>query len=1053
METLALSVGKAVGERAARVWLTARSGKESRSKELIELMRAGFPDQLVRRKAERQIEDIADSVAGRVLKACSHEYPGLSDDDREVVLAEAVSTLTRADLSDRALFSADTDPVRLAQAVRAALPASKDLPEAASRLYEVVLDECCDCLVRIVRHLPEFQPRATSELLARISRMGEQVTLVLERLPARTLEAPDGTGRDSEFTRRYLQHVSETLDALELIGMQAEQYAPRMSLSTAYVSLSVSTQAGEPRDETWHEQHVPMPATVRVEQALGQGRRTLLRGEAGGGKSTLLRWLMITAARGGFQGSLSEWNGCVPFLIKLRAYADDALPRPEQFLDGVADPLVGLMPAGWVHRRLSSGQAMLLVDGVDELTGTQRRAVKPWLRGLLAQFGAVKVIVSSRPSAAQASWLKDEEFVPAFLERMTPSDTRALIEHWHVAVAGGGSLPCAPEMLPVIESRLYSQLDNSASLRSLASTPLLASMLCALNLDRAARLPLDRMGLYTAVLDMLLERRDHERSIPSYSELHLDREQKLQILQMLAWELSLGNRVELPSRVAETRIHRLVQGMPMVRATGQEVLRHLLERSGVIREPVPGRIDFVHRTVQEYLTARAAAQDGYIEPLIDYAHRDTWRETVVMAAGHVITPLRRELLEGLLRRSEAEPRRRRRLRLLIVACLETMPHVPEELRPAIEQCVRELVPPRDVSTARTLATGGQAVLDRLPAGLDGLTDAVAKATVTTAWLVNGPKAIDVLARYSGDRRVTAELVEGWRYFNPDLYARRILSELKPHRVGVTTAGQLRALRHLSGVEEVLIHAVDVPDLSPLPALRDSLTTLDLVSLVLGARTDPLGVLENLRQLSVFDVLIRDLNFLGGVAYLHTLQLGVLSSVSDYRPLRAVAGLRMLSLHDAQRLRDWADLPPLDHLRSLTVEQSPLVTHFGELVSRAPRLTRLNLLQRELPPDAEALGDLPLKHLTLSGTKGLFCELTGLARCSLLQNLHVSGVRVNDLRPLASLHQLRSLRLNNVSVGIDLAPLAELPHLKSVVIPVQRSPRNAALLGNRVMRSM
>jgi hypothetical protein len=91
-----------------------------------------------------------------------------------------------------------------------------------------------------------------------------------------------------------------------------------------------------------------------------------------------------------------------------------------------------------------------------------------------------------------------------------------------------------------------------------------------------------------------------------------------------------------------------------------------LQRSGVIREPVPGRIDFVHRTVQEYLAAKQAADLGDMDLLVRNAHHDEWRETIVMAAGHANEPLRRELINGILGRAQAEPKRARRLKLLAV---------------------------------------------------------------------------------------------------------------------------------------------------------------------------------------------------------------------------------------------------------------------------------------------------------------------------------------------------------------------------------------------------
>jgi hypothetical protein len=226
-------------------------------------------------------------------------------------------------------------------------------------------------------------------MLGRLSGVADQVSLVLTRLPVRTLEAPEGTASDESFRRRYLEHVSVTLDMLELFGVRVERYRPRTTLSVAYISLSVSAgadsitslrsrrpsvrQAAMHLDEWRRDEPETREATLRVETALGQGRLTLIRGEAGSGKSTLLRWLAICAARGTFTADLAGWNGCVPFLIKLRSYTGQPLPPPERFLQGVADPIAGLMPAGWAHRQLRTGRVLLLIDGVDELPGAQRR--------------------------------------------------------------------------------------------------------------------------------------------------------------------------------------------------------------------------------------------------------------------------------------------------------------------------------------------------------------------------------------------------------------------------------------------------------------------------------------------------------------------------------------------------------------------------------------------------------------------------------------------------------------------------------------------------------
>ena len=42
--------------------------------------------------------------------------------------------------------------------------------------------------------------------------------------------------------------------------------------------------------------------------------------------------------------------------------------------------------------------------------------------------------------------------------------------------------------------------------------------------------------------------------------------------------------------------------------TGKSLRQLLVHRSGLIREPVPGQIEFVHRTFQEYLADRSYPQ-------------------------------------------------------------------------------------------------------------------------------------------------------------------------------------------------------------------------------------------------------------------------------------------------------------------------------------------------------------------------------------------------------------------------------------------------------------
>jgi hypothetical protein len=1073
LEAAAVAVGKALGTHLARAWLTGRSGERERGKDLIELTRVRFPDRIARRRFERQVADVADQFAERLLTVCGHEYGGSAEGEKAAALAEVVLTLTEADLSDRALFAADLDPARVAAQIRAGLPQRRvevQLGEAGARLYDVVLDECCDCLVRIVQQLPQFGPRASTEALTRLSGVSEQVALLLARLPPRTLDAPEGTATDEAFRRRYLEHISVTQDVLELFGVRVERYRPRTTLSVAYISLSVSADdhTGDRRrratrtphlDEWRTREREPGEATVRVEAALARAPLTLIRGEAGSGKSTLLRWLAISAARGTFTGDLAEWNGRVPFLIKLRSHTGRALPPPERFLEGVADTIAGLMPAGWVHRRLQDGRVLLMVDGVDELPSAQRRAVRPWLAGLIAQYPGLRVVVTSRPAAAGSGWLAAEGFATALLERMTPDDIRELIRHWHEAVRDAGDLPCAPEQLPGFEAALLARMESAPHLRALAGSPLLAAMLCALNLDREKQLPRDRMGLYAAALELLLERRDVERQIQADDGITLERAQKLRILQELAWRLSITGRTELPREAVIRRTGEKLAAMPSAPGDAEAVLGHLLERSGVLREPVPGRIDFVHRTVQEYLTAKQFADDGDLEPLIAQAHKDQWRETVIMAAGHANAPQRSELLGGLLARIRAEPRNARRLKLLVAGCLETISAIPGELRGDIEDCLDTLVPPRDLASARSLSNVGDPILDRLPRTPHGLSAAAARAVVRTAWLVNGPGALNLLAGYGADPReeVQEELVKGWEYFDADRYAAKVLADapLVAGRLHLSEPRLLPAARHLRRLTSLdldpyvagdlsFVRDLDRPltqlsvaklrsgDLRPLTAYAETLEDLTVSTEAKVEDFTPLHRLRRLHSLALTAPDVTDLDFVRGLPELSWLLLGALANVTDLSPLREQSSLTTLTLTNCHALADIHDLPVPKSLTALGLRASSLSTGLDALAELTPRIETLLLNHSTRLEDLEQLVPLNPRELGLWGCRGI-TDFTPLARMRGLTFLDLEDTNIADLTPIGELPWLKTLWLRACENVTDLAPLAALPGLRELFI--------------------
>ncbi|MEU6813764.1 NACHT domain-containing protein [Streptomyces sp. NPDC046860] len=987
-ETAALRLGSTVAKAAAQMWLGGKRREQERRMDMAELIRVRVSGLRFQRGVERQFDEMADAVYDRLAPFLEREFPGLEENSRQAVIDAVCDTFAAADLSDEAILAADARPAEIVRRLTGAARPPVGLGEAETRLYEVLFAECVEYYVRIVRGLPVFEERALSELLARTTSLGAEIARVLQRLPDRSLFAPEGTDRDGEFRRRYLELLSTTLDEVELFRRTSDRAGAQVRLSVAYVSLRATGDEVRARREggrralpllrpdmsDWENSGGEGPG-MRVEAALGGPSRVLLRGEAGSGKTTLLRWLAVTAARGAFTGELADWNGLTPVFVKLREYSGRALPAPEAMLDSVAGQITGVMPKAWVERQLADGRALLLIDGVDELLDAERRGVREWLRKLLAAYPGVRMVVTSRPAAAGADWLRREKFTALHLDRMTPPDLAAFVRQWHQAVRElGEELPCPVEELPRYEQSLLNSLKDRPHLQSLAGTPLLAAMLCAMHLNRGSQLPRDRMELYRDALHTLVHERDADRNVPSAVDSGLSLGDKVVLLRDLAWRLSDNNRSEISLEQAAVHVGRKLAGMRHLDSLqdGTAVLESLRDRSGILRSPTIGRLDFVHRTFQEYLAAEEAAEEDRIGNLVERAHLDLWRETIIMAAGHANRPQREELLGGILDRAATEPRHARKLRLLAASCQETVLELSEPLAERLDTAVDALLPPRRGTDPAGLAAVGTSLLRKLPPSLTGLTVNSAVQTVRTAALIGGREALDLVTGYTTDIRdpVVDALAQSWRYFDADVYADRVLARLPLGRTVITIshAGQWRPLSQLRSMNGLVVE-------SPMASLE----VLDELPPVSYLNVNSVSGEADLRHLQAHSGLrflglgpTRSVSHLGALAGLSKLEYLVLSlqnisSIDDLRLGRRAKYLALTSVTSEHDLTPIARLGGLPELYIYGVEGS---LPAGLTALSGLQDTHLYLSRVDVAAWTRTPGFVPprVKHLTLRGCR-------------------------------------------------------------------------------------
>ncbi|MER7517348.1 NACHT domain-containing protein [Streptomyces sp. NPDC126499] len=964
---------------------------------------------------EKDVRRLAATLVERAATGPG-EPPFPADETEAVADALASRLLALGDLDMDDVQAVRLGHQALAQRLRAAAPPPDGLATASVLFLDAVTEAAC-------RHILEFfTQRSTfvARTLVEQSRGQAELGTKLDRLTDR-IAHPDV--RDADFERRYLAHLAKKHGRLTIYGIDLHHSPDEWPLDMAYLSLEATGPDPAGSDPHWHEAwyarrdpdspHGSAVRTaggpVRADLALARHPRILLRGLAGSGKTTLVQWLTVSAATSRQAEGMAYLHGRIPFVLPLRALTrhGERLPAAEHFLSAAGCPLTA--PDGWVDRVLTAGRGLVLVDGIDEIPEAERGRARGWLRDLLAAYGdGNRWLVTSRPSAVGDDWLARDGFTELTLSPMTRTEVATFVRRWHQAAG--------PDAAPY-EQPLLDALRTTEHVAQLATNPLMCGLICALHRDRRGYLPRGRKALYEAALSMLLARRDRERDMGTPYGIALDEAPQIQLIQRLAYWLTLNGRTQMDRDHARSIVQEAVPAVPDASAHDPEkVFTHLLHRSGLLREPTADTVDFVHRTFQDYLAAKALVDHWDIGVLVSHAADDQWEDVIRMAVGHARPRECAEILRELLAAADANPQdRSRQLRVLLLAAsaLDHATEVPPEVRAEVLARTAEIIPPRTPDEARELARVGRLVLDLLP-GPEGLSDEEARMVVTTATHITVDAAIPYLARFAdhSSLEVRSQLVWGWGRFEAKPYTEAIVARVDPTDLHYSVADDERA-------REVL-------RLTPLP---DRLEILHQVSdeqtAALLARCKP-------RVLHLERTAVRpDLSALSSLTRVERLSLDLpdearwrLADLPTRGPLESLAfsswpvdglaelahcgSLDQLVLWDADLTAEgWQQLAALPRVPMLCIDSVDLDTCLDDI--RLPGVDHLVLQTiNALPSLDRIVRSFPaLRGLTLfPGVEGTL-EVSALAALPHLTELQVTGLTLTGAEHLPATLRIRA----------------------------------------------
>lgn len=81
-----------------------------------------------------------------------------------------------------------------------------------------------------------------------------------------------------------------------------------------------------------------------------------------------------------------------------------------------------------MYRALDSGQCLVLIDGFDTLSPTERSRVHSWLRSFIENYGHNRIIIAGPATGYDA--LLELGFAPSFMKPFTEKSTHRLIKNW-----------------------------------------------------------------------------------------------------------------------------------------------------------------------------------------------------------------------------------------------------------------------------------------------------------------------------------------------------------------------------------------------------------------------------------------------------------------------------------------------------------------------------------------------------------------------------------------------------------------------------------------------
>ncbi len=511
--------------------------------------------------------------------------------------------------------------------------------------YNNCLRFIADAIIKFTLDLPAYSREALKILYSRNEEIWCKFEKQLEEICA-LLKGSESTQVEfKEFQIDYLRNVVNINSKVELFGSGiSKRKVKRYDLSTSYIELYCK---GIEEEDIDHD--------IEISKVFDYGNIVWIGGEAGGGKTTFLQWIATCAATNNEE--IDTIKGLVPIVLKLRE-----IDFPINYKKEIEKITKSACPDGWIEYLFKYDKVLLLFDGLDEISESNRNKVYEEIERIYNDWQGnrieknqsdkdnneeqiekrkvrkrrSKIVVTSR------MYVEDElECDHCFFEimRMKMTNIEKFVKYWHNTILK--DISEKPEKIREHSKSVIDSIANSPSLRNISGTPLLCAMICALGYTNDKIIPTNKLELYDKCCHMLVSERDEERHI-SYDKRfdNLDYAKKERVLEDIAYYMMNVEKAAMPKEEIVAHLRAFLKDSTLIeekelRENPETLVDYLSRRTGIIREMSVGTIDFIHKTFMEYIASKAIIRRNEFNIIPLKAIKSFWKEAVVMCCGQL----------------------------------------------------------------------------------------------------------------------------------------------------------------------------------------------------------------------------------------------------------------------------------------------------------------------------------------------------------------------------------------------------------------------------------